>query len=203
MKTFFFIDGLAVMCVCGRAGRQGMEARQSAQVANFDSSYVASGRVVSMDDNKAEASKRRRGRPPGSKDRQPRVKRMTTSPQPSEQGGDKGAAASECEGRRKRWKIILTAEQAVEIYKKRTIGNNFQSTSSCRSNEVAEQYGVNSKTIRDIWNRATWVKATRPSWTDHEEEEYVQNQLFSSARAAGTTSTSNDTETTRSSESEV
>ncbi len=33
----------------------------------------------------------------------------------------------------------------------------------------ARRYGVNSKTIRDIWNRATWVKATRPAWLPWEE----------------------------------
>lgn len=124
---------------------------------------------------------------------------MATSPEQ----GDKGAAASEGEGRRKPWKIILTADQAVEIYMKRSVGINLQLTSSCRSNEVAEQYGVNSKTIRDIWNRATWVKATRPAWSQHEEEEYVQNQLNNcSARAAGNNA-SNDAEATRCSESEV
>ena len=46
-----------------------------------------------------------------------------------------------------------------------------------RSNEVAEQYGVNSKTIRDIWNRATWVKATRGCWTAEEDEDYNQSQM--------------------------
>ena len=50
--------------------------------------------------------------------------------------------------------------------------------SNSRSREVAEQYGVNSKTIRDIWNRATWVKATRPSWTPEEEEEYLQSRCL-------------------------
>jgi hypothetical protein len=31
---------------------------------------------------------------------------------------------------------------------------------------------VNSKTIRDIWNRETWVRATRALWTEEEEEAY-------------------------------
>ncbi len=135
----------------------------------------------------------------GSKDRQPRVKRMTTSPHPSETG-DK--AACESEGRRKPWKIILTAEQAVEIYRKRAIGPNSHATSSCRSNEVAEQYGVNSKTIRDIWNRATWVKATRHAWTVEEDADYVQSQSAIS-RASDGNCTSTDHDATRCSESEV
>ena len=128
----------------------------------------------------AEGSKRRRGRPVGSKDRQPRVKRMATSPQPSTQH-DKASGTCDGEsGRRKPWKIILTAEQAVEIYQKRSMAIDSQATSSCRSNEVAELYGVNSKTIRDIWNRATWVKATRSVWTAEEEAQYMSTQLSSS-----------------------
>ena len=38
--------------------------------------------------------------------------------------------------------------------------------------EVASRCGVNSKTIRDIWNRETWVRATRSLWTEEEEEAY-------------------------------
>jgi hypothetical protein len=37
---------------------------------------------------------------------------------------------------------------------------------------VASRCGVNSKTIRDIWNRETWVRATRALWTAEEEEAY-------------------------------
>lgn len=135
-----------------------------------------------------EGSKRRRGRPVGSKDRQPRVKRMATSPMQAGASARFEKTPSACDGeggRRKPWKIILTAEQAVEIYKQRVIGTSgvgasAKATSSCRSNEVAEQYGVNSKTIRDIWNRATWVKATRPSWTQEEEAEYASTQASNS-----------------------
>jgi hypothetical protein len=124
----------------------------------------------------------------GSKDRQPRVKRMATSPMQAGASARFEKTPSACDGeggRRKPWKIILTAEQAVEIYKQRVIGTSgvgasAKATSSCRSNEVAEQYGVNSKTIRDIWNRATWVKATRPSWTQEEEAEYASTQASNS-----------------------
>jgi hypothetical protein len=38
--------------------------------------------------------------------------------------------------------------------------------------EVASRCGVNSKTIRDIWNRETWVRATRSLWTPEEDEAY-------------------------------
>ena len=42
--------------------------------------------------------------------------------------------------------------------------------------EVALRCGVNSKTIRDIWNRETWVRATRALWTPEEEEAYHEAQ---------------------------
>ena len=142
--------------------------------------------------------KGRRGRPIGAKDKHPRVPKRGTSDVPP------GPAQ---EGPKKTWKIILTAQQAVEIYNKRTIGSNSRDCSerapkisvcgkhtterahswddcsedektTSRSREVAEQYGVNSKTIRDIWNRATWVKATRSSWTPEEEEEYLQSRCL-------------------------
>lgn len=73
--------------------------------------------------------KRRRGRPVGSKDRQPRVKRMFQH-EPDEKEETKEG------GRRKPWKIILTAEQAVEIYLMRPLGDQAAATSSCKSNEV-------------------------------------------------------------------
>lgn len=187
--------------VCALAGRQSAKERQGSQAAS--EIYDPSGSTEPLEDPNADGSKRRRGRPVGSKDRHPRVmKRRTTSPQAPEQVPRQGCMApAESDGRRKPWKIILTALQAVEIYNKRTIGVNSHSTSSCRSNEVAEQYGVNSKTIRDIWNRATWVKATRPAWTEEEEGHYVQSQQDSSARSGAVTS--NDAEASRSSESEV
>eukprot|EP00961_Rhodomonas_salina_P265045 3582975-Rhodomonas_salina.2 len=33
---------------------------------------------------------------------------------------------------------------------------------------LAQQYKVASKTIRDIWNRVTWIPVTRPYWNDLE-----------------------------------
>ncbi len=35
--------------------------------------------------------------------------------------------------------------------------------------EHENRYGVSSKTIRDIWNRVTWVVATRAAWLPSEE----------------------------------
>lgn len=118
-----------------------------------------------------EAPKRRRGRPVGSKDRKPRVKRIVATPKATSKTSDEGTGV-----RKKPWKIILSADEAVEIYQKRPLGDTSAFTCSCRSKELSEQYVVNSKTIRDIWNRITWVKATHKYWTEEEELDYIQGQ---------------------------
>jgi hypothetical protein len=60
-------------------------------------------------------------------------------------------------------RIVLTQEQAVEIYEKRPAETPHATDrrSVSMSRIVAEQYGVSSKTVRDIWNGKTWVSATR------------------------------------------
>jgi len=73
------------------------------------------------------------------------------------------------------FKVLLTQEQAIEIYKVRPI----DSTPNTRptSIEVAEQYGVSPKTVRDVWNRKTWVKVTRPLWAPAELEAYLSESV--------------------------
>ena len=58
-----------------------------------------------------------------------------------------------------RARIILTAEQAAEIY---SLKNFCLQGSKHRgySLPIAKKYGVSPKTIRDIWNRQTWTFAT-------------------------------------------
>ena len=172
-------DGTSSKESCAQRKPSVMQDSSGAHGGMRQQSHAGSGCSADGCDELGGGGRRRRGRPVGSKDRQPRVKRMAFSPQPSD-NGDKNSVG-ESEARRKPWKIILTAEQAVEIYKKRSIGANMDSTSSCRSNEVAEQYGVNSKTIRDIWNRATWVKATRSEWNEQEEAMYIASQTNSNS----------------------
>ena len=59
-------------------------------------------------------------------------------------------------------RVILTEQQAVEICKMKpavpVTGNLLRGES--RSRIIAEQFGVSPKTVRDIWNRKTWVSAT-------------------------------------------
>jgi hypothetical protein len=71
-------------------------------------------------------------------------------------GGD-GAAA----GRRRR--STLCREQAMAIYAMRATddgGDGAAGRSGCSADAVARQFGVTSKTIRDIWKGRTWFRDT-------------------------------------------
>jgi len=98
------------------------------------------------------------------------------------------------------WRVLLTAENALDIYQRRPLPsgstdgaelpedakeNPTQESESgpprkppATSLALSSDYGVSVKTIRDIWNRETWVKATRSYWSKEEEEQ------FSAAQAA-------------------
>mmetsp|Transcript_18966 Transcript_18966/g.52188 ORF Transcript_18966/g.52188 Transcript_18966/m.52188 type:complete len:393 (-) Transcript_18966:6-1184(-) len=124
-------------------------------------------------------SKRSRGRPRGSKDRKPRKKRRhTTEASASSQRGDGDGDAGGArpvpgkKGRQKPWKIVLTGDDAREIYRSRATGK--AAASAC--SRLALRYSVHAKTIRDIWNRETWTKATRQHWTAEEAEDFKCNQ---------------------------
>eukprot|EP00961_Rhodomonas_salina_P015146 203500-Rhodomonas_salina.1 len=67
--------------------------------------------------------------------------------------GQAGSVSDKGERRSKSWKIMLTAEQAVVIYKERPTGS---SRGTGASVAVGKKFGVSAKTIRDIWNRETW-----------------------------------------------
>eukprot|EP00961_Rhodomonas_salina_P162873 2194206-Rhodomonas_salina.2 len=67
--------------------------------------------------------------------------------------------------------IVLTKEQAIEIYGLRRITPDLSvklAEIAGKSALVAEVYSVSPKTIRDIWNRKTWTQATRQFWTEEE-----------------------------------
>ena len=60
-------------------------------------------------------------------------------------------------------RIILTEQQAVEIcmlkpaIMQQKMGKRYES----QSRLLAERFGVSPKTVRDIWNRKTWVSTTK------------------------------------------
>ncbi|EKX44708.1 hypothetical protein GUITHDRAFT_109487 [Guillardia theta CCMP2712] len=63
--------------------------------------------------------------------------------------------------RRKPWKIALTEVEAKHIFLQRPDKAHAKRGTSTRlSIELAKQYGVSQKTIRDIWNGDTWAKVT-------------------------------------------
>jgi hypothetical protein len=74
---------------------------------------------------------------------------------------------------RARPRAVLTAEQAVEIYRRRpqivpSVLMHDQ-ISSGRTLHVAMHFGVSPKTVRDIWNRRSWAPETRHLWTPGEK----------------------------------
>ena len=74
--------------------------------------------------------------------------------------------------------LVLTATQAIDIYKCKlafrhpsTFQSCLQSTESRMKGQsvpVAERFGVSPKTVRDIWNRRTWAYTTAYLWQEEE-----------------------------------
>ena len=52
-------------------------------------------------------------------------------------------------------RTILTEQQAIEIFGFRSM--------NCSATFVAKRYGINERTVRDIWKQRTWTHATRSS----------------------------------------
>lgn len=67
-------------------------------------------------------------------------------------------------------KAFLCEQDVLQIYSNRPLrdedGTFLPSTS--RSKELADMYKVSDKTVRDIWNRRSWGKVTRPLWSEAE-----------------------------------
>eukprot|EP00960_Hanusia_phi_P064775 765910-Hanusia_phi.AAC.1 len=64
-------------------------------------------------------------------------------------------------------KRALTPSLASDIFAQRSLKPGYV---AIESSFVARQYGVSSKTVRDIWSRRSWAKATRPLWTVEEQQ---------------------------------
>mmetsp|Transcript_46309 Transcript_46309/g.145291 ORF Transcript_46309/g.145291 Transcript_46309/m.145291 type:complete len:609 (-) Transcript_46309:104-1930(-) len=100
-------------------------------------------------------------------------------------------------GRRKPWKVSLSAEDARDIFRQRPLiyqghftrdvsetgaplgpdgsedkdGEAAGGTAEMTGAALSRKYGISAKAVRDIWNRNTWVRATRDLWTKEEKEE--------------------------------
>eukprot|EP00961_Rhodomonas_salina_P036353 488722-Rhodomonas_salina.1 len=64
----------------------------------------------------------------------------------------------------------LTQHAVLELFKQRpqrSEDGQFVPSTAC-SKALAKQFKIADKTIRDIWNRRSWAKVTRPLWTEAE-----------------------------------
>ena len=70
-------------------------------------------------------------------------------------------------------RALLSAEQAIEIYKLRRCWK-FDSNGRFISGAtiIAKNFNISPKTVRDIWNRRTWSYETRHLWDDDEERSH-------------------------------
>jgi hypothetical protein len=74
-------------------------------------------------------------------------------------------------------RVILNDRLAAEIYAEKVALVAPTTFESClkgsrvmmrgKSVKVSAKYGVDAKTIRDIWNRRTWTSATSAFWSNH------------------------------------
>jgi hypothetical protein len=74
---------------------------------------------------------------------------------------------------RKSWSVSLDESLAIQIYASRPRNAGSKYGSMAEAARLGEQHGVSPKTIRDIWNRRSWVKVTRAYWTAAEASAYV------------------------------
>jgi len=80
-----------------------------------------------------------------------------------------------------RTKGVLTKAMVLTIYASRT---NDKRRKTAKSEEVAKDFGVTAKAIRDIWNRRTWWNVTQVLWTE-EERLHHERTWKPSARLPG------------------
>jgi hypothetical protein len=77
----------------------------------------------------------------------------------------------------KRDRSVLNASDARNIYKLKFLAHKSTSTPNGINHAVsssvllAEQYCVDSKTIRDIWNRKSWTQVTQDLFDQGETDE--------------------------------
>ncbi|EKX44122.1 hypothetical protein GUITHDRAFT_153064 [Guillardia theta CCMP2712] len=94
--------------------------------------------------------------------------------------------ASGGDSRQKDKRAVISEEIAVEIFAKRKISFSSKQKSA-HSSLVAAQHGVSPKSVRDVWDRRTWVKATMPLWTPAEVEQYEKSNKRPPGRPLGRT----------------
>mmetsp|Transcript_63357 Transcript_63357/g.169410 ORF Transcript_63357/g.169410 Transcript_63357/m.169410 type:complete len:196 (+) Transcript_63357:205-792(+) len=83
-------------------------------------------------------------------------------------------------GRPGQQRRILTKDQAIAIYAQRK---------SAKASSVAANFHINTKTVRDIWNRRTWAEETQHLWEEGEQPVIrSKKRLIRFARGSSTSS---------------
>jgi hypothetical protein len=77
-------------------------------------------------------------------------------------GEHRRSTADRSDGKTNRIRVVLTAEQAREIF--RLKGNHGCASLHSVSTRLASQYNVSSKAIRDIWKGRSWLDSTFDLW---------------------------------------
>jgi hypothetical protein len=57
-------------------------------------------------------------------------------------------------------RAILTEDQAIAIFRTKLLNDSQFPPNRVSASDVSQQYGVNEKTIRDIWKGRTWLRET-------------------------------------------
>lgn len=90
-------------------------------------------------------------------------------------------------------RALLTNEIAERIYSQRPLGCHRQRSLSSASILVSRMFSISPKAIRDIWNRRTWIQATKHLW--HEgETRYVAKPKSADKEEAASPSSPQPTE---------
>ena len=59
--------------------------------------------------------------------------------------------------------VVLTSDQAISIFLEKYKEGNFPSQTA-KSIELASTYGIDPKTVRDIWCGRSWLETTYDLW---------------------------------------
>eukprot|EP00287_Rhodomonas_sp_CCMP768_P013124 CAMPEP_0196748206 /NCGR_PEP_ID=MMETSP1091-20130531/72716_1 /TAXON_ID=302021 /ORGANISM="Rhodomonas sp., Strain CCMP768" /LENGTH=220 /DNA_ID=CAMNT_0042095481 /DNA_START=10 /DNA_END=672 /DNA_ORIENTATION=+ len=81
-------------------------------------------------------------------------------------------------------RALLSSELAEKIYSQRPRGFQRQRSLSSASIIISRVFSISPKAIRDIWNRRTWIQATKHLWDEGESRYVCKPKSPTSASAA-------------------
>ena len=74
---------------------------------------------------------------------------------------------------------ILTHAQAIQIYRAKA-DREVRDTLAA---DIATQFGITAKAVRDIWNLRTWNKTTMPFWMQADHDRFLNKRLCQQCRS--------------------